>query len=206
MATTDPLVIGLVRCNAGLLICRMNQRILARKGASRAPNTKKQVRKRRGGAEVEAFAYTNMKTSLTNEEIISVAIHDLKLSHRLSRAASTDVTALLECFTDEVHCWDYRTTQRWIEEQTGVKPVSYDCCRKSCMSFAMYPDMGECDYCTLPRWKEVHEEKRVPFATHEYIPITHRLRQWFADPGRAAAMISYRRQAELQGKWVGVKL
>lgn len=66
--------------------------------------------------------------------------------------------------------------QRWIEEQTGVKPMSYDYCRKSCMSFSMYPDMGECDYCKLPRWKEVHKEKRVPFATHEYIPITHRLK------------------------------
>lgn len=91
-------------------------------------------------AESELFTYGNKKVLLTEEEIVSVAIHDLKLSHCPSRAASTVITALLERFAGEAHCWDYRITQKWIEEQTGVKAISYDCCRKSCMSFAIYPE------------------------------------------------------------------
>lgn len=155
--------------------------------------------------EVESFVYGTTKSSLVNEEILSVAIHDLKLSHRLSRAATRDITALLESFTENSTCWDYRTTQKWIQKQTGVKAVTYDCCRKSCMSFAMYPDKGECDYCWHPRWKDTPRvnvgdgsRQRVAFATYEYIPVVHRLRLWFADPIRAATMISYTRRAEAQ--------
>lgn len=162
--------------------------------------------------DMDAFIYGNPKTSLTDAEILSVAIHDLKLSHRLSREATTDITTLLESFTDTA-CWDYRTTRKWIENQTGVKAVLYDCCRKSCMSYAMYPDKEECDYCQLPRWKEAlgtrnvkgrggvqpSPRKPVAFATYEYIPVIHRLKLWYANPRRAEAIISYRREAESQG-------
>lgn len=162
--------------------------------------------------DTDAFMYGNPKTSLTDAEILSVAIHDLKLSHRLSREATTDITTLLESFTDTT-CWDYRTTRKWIENQTGVKAVSYDCCRKSCMSYAMYPDKEECDYCQLPRWKEApgtrntegrggepSPRRPVAFATYEYIPVIHRLRLWYANPRRAEAIISYRREAESQSE------
>lgn len=61
--------------------------------------------------ESEPFTYRNKKALLTEQEIVSVAIHDLKLSHHLSQVASIDITALLESFPGEAHCWDYRTTQ-----------------------------------------------------------------------------------------------
>lgn len=151
-----------------------------------------------------SFSYGDkmLRSQLTKEEIISVAIHDLKLSHKLTRASSTDIASLLKNCSDSASCWDYRTTKKWIGEQTGVKSISYDCCRNSCMAFAMYPNKEECDYCQLPRWKPAQKAKspqRVPFAAFEYIPIIHRLRLWYADPDRAATMTSYRRHAELQG-------
>lgn len=154
-------------------------------------------------ANGDSFVYGDKKPTLSMEEIISVSIHDLKLSHRLSREACTDFTALLESVAsgDNSHCWDYRTTKKWIQGQTGVQAISYDCCKNSCMSFSMYPEKEACDYCQHPRWKELQLKsgERKPIATHEYIPITHRLRLWYSDPARAASMINYRLQAERAG-------
>lgn len=73
--------------------------------------------------EEESFTYGHIKFKMTIQEIAPVAIHDLKLSHRLSRAAGIDVAALVECFVDESSCWDYRTTKKWIEQQTGVRAI-----------------------------------------------------------------------------------
>lgn len=68
------------------------------------------------------------------------------------------------------------------------------------MSFSMYPDKVECDYCNLPRWKA---HGTTPFSTHEYIPITHRLKLWYTNPTRAATMTSYGRRLESQaGKFL----
>lgn len=145
----------------------------------------------------ESFPYGEKKSEMTGEEILAVSMHHLKLTHNLTRAACADFTDLLTGFTNNKACWDYRTTRKWIEKQTGVKAISYDCCLKSCMSFAMYPDKDSCDYCHLSRWRE--GTKKVPNATHEYIPITHRLKLWYADSRRAATMVLYRRQAESQG-------
>lgn len=148
---------------------------------------------------VESFPYGRRKVQMTRQEILSVALHDLKLSHRISRAAIKDITGLVESFLDDsYHCWDYRTTKKWIAAETGVQHVSYDCCKNSCMAFAMYPDKEECDYCQHPRWKT--KAKRVPYATYEYIPIIHRLKLWYTDPTRSATMTSYRRDAEAHGK------
>lgn len=155
-------------------------------------------------SEDELFDY-GFRSKMAREEVLSVAIHDLKLTHRLSRAAATDATTLIRSFADvddhEAACCDYRTTNKWIERKTGVKTVRYDCCRNSCMSFAMYPEKEACDYCELPRWKgENTSTSRIPFTTYDYIPITHRLRLWYADPSRSTVMESYRRQAELEDR------
>lgn len=148
-------------------------------------------------SDLGSFDFENMRKGMSKQAIASVAIHDLKLTHKLSRAACRDITDLIETLTDD-KCWDYRTTKKWIEKRTGVKAISYDCCKGSCMSYAMYPEKVKCDHCSSPRWKE---RTKTPNATHEYIPITHRLRLWYADPVRAATMITYRRQAESECKF-----
>lgn len=149
-------------------------------------------------AEDVPFPYEDKITILNTQQILSLAMHDLKLSHKISRAAASDIRDLLESFVDG-SCWDYRTTRKWIEIETGVKAVTYDCCKNSCMGYPMYADKGECDYCQNPRWKP--GGKKIPFATYEYIPIIHRLRLWYADPARSSNLTSYRRKAESEGRY-----
>lgn len=67
----------------------------------------------------------------------------------------------------------------------------------------MYRNKEECDYCQLHPWKEIHGEDiniqrqlLVHLSCYDYIPITHRLKLWFSDHGRATARISYQRRAE----------
>ncbi|KAI5839075.1 hypothetical protein DFP73DRAFT_599039 [Morchella snyderi] len=94
-------------------------------------------------SEAQQFQYGDRVQSMSRQEIASVTIHDLKLTHRISRLASSDITTLIENLLGEEEghsCWDYRTTKNWIKNKTGIIPVSYDCCKNSCMSYAMYPD------------------------------------------------------------------
>jgi hypothetical protein len=61
----------------------------------------------------DCFPYGEKALALTKEEILSLYIHDLKLSYRLSRVASTEVTSLLESFIgDDSSCWNCRTTKK----------------------------------------------------------------------------------------------
>lgn len=152
-----------------------------------------------GGKEdlEDSFEYGSPRIEMSRQEIMSVAMHDLKITHRISRNACQDIKGLLEGFSSDSF-WDYRTTKKWIEEETGVKAISYDCCKNSCMAFAMYPNKDACDYCQHPRWEGGLGGKS--YATFEYIPIVHRIRLWCADNVRSAIMTTYRQQAELQGK------
>lgn len=144
-----------------------------------------------GGKEdiEDSFEYGSPRIEMSRQEIMSVAMHDLKISHRISRNACRDIKRLLEGFSSDSF-WDYRTTKKWIKEETGVKAISYDCCKNSCMAFAMYPNKDACDYCQHPRWKGGLGGKS--YATFEYIPIVHRIRLWCADSVRSAIMTAYR--------------
>ncbi|KAH0611860.1 uncharacterized protein H6S33_011125 [Morchella sextelata] len=155
------------------------------------------------------FPYGARKMAMSKTELLSVAIHDIKLTHKLSRASASDMTSLINniSFTDSVEdvdprgrsCWDYRTTKKWIQNKTGVESISIDCCKSSCMSYALYPDKRQCDYCQHPRWKDGNiGAGKEPYATYDYIPIEHRLRLWYADPVRASWLIAYRDQVESQ--------
>lgn len=71
------------------------------------------------------------------------------------------------------------------------------------MSYAMYPNLVCCTHCSHPRWKEQNpngknqlEPKKIPYAIHSYIPVTHRVRLWYTDARKAAMMTNYRFQAE----------
>lgn len=97
----------------------------------------------------ESFPYGEKRSEMTGEEILAVSMHHLKLTHNLTRALCADFADLLTGFTNNMACCDYRTTRKWIEKQSGVKAISYDCCSKSCMSFAMYPNKDSCHYCHL---------------------------------------------------------
>lgn len=138
----------------------------------------------------------------TRQETISFALDDIIQKHKIAREAASDIRELFGGIYTE-GLLDYRTTRRRIEQKTGVKEIQYDCCPHSHMSYAMYPDLVSCTHCSHPRWKEQNpngknqlEPKKIPYATHSYIPVTHRVRLWYTDAQKAAMMTNYRFQAE----------
>lgn len=135
----------------------------------------------------------------TKPEMLSYALQDINLKHHIAREAAGDIRDLFGSVLPQ-KLLDYRTARKRIEKKTGIKEIQYDCCPHSHMSYSMYPDLEECLHCRHPRWKppnlRAKDSKKIPYATHSYIPVTHRIRLWFSSVQRAAAMTSYRFEAE----------
>ncbi|KAI5810373.1 hypothetical protein BZA77DRAFT_221843, partial [Pyronema omphalodes] len=84
---------------------------------------------------------------------------------------------------------------------TGIKEILYDCCPNSHMSYAMYPELERCTHCDHPRWREPssstrNPRRKVPYATHSYIPVAHRISLLFSKAEQASLMTTYRSTAE----------
>lgn len=92
---------------------------------------------------------------------------------------------------------DGRAYFKAMKERTGFSSVRYDCCRNSCISYALYPDKDECYKCGESRWKDdsVPKKKREPAKTHLYFPIRHRLLLWFTSTYMSRLLTTYRRKA-----------
>jgi hypothetical protein len=156
---------------------------------------------------------------LTAKETLSLAMHGIHRKFKTQRRCVDqigDVMGRLLGSQNKPH--DERTVVKRIEHRTGVKEIKYDCCPRSCMSYSMYPDDTECRVCHHPRWKTIINlrskkvtERRVPYAQHIYIPLTHRIRLWWSNPACAKKMIDYRNTtmqgASTEGKsadfWTG---
>lgn len=154
------------------------------------------------------FDYRNpLGEQLTKQEMLSFALHDISLKHKIAREASRDSSDLVAAVVPRSERpFDYRTARKRIEQRTGVKDIQYDCCSESHMSYASYPDMDNCMYCQRPRWMAsgLREGKKIPYATHSYIPVTHRLALMFSNPSTAESLVSYRYSAE-QDRGRGVR-
>lgn len=93
-------------------------------GPSDSPSTPDQATS--GEAEESTFNYEGTKAEMGKDNVLAVATHNLKLTHRLSRAAATDIAGLVSSFGANQAIWDYRSTRKWIAKQTGVVAVRYD--------------------------------------------------------------------------------
>ncbi|KAH8152606.1 uncharacterized protein LAJ45_03447 [Morchella importuna] len=137
---------------------------------------------------------------LTKQDMLSIALDDITLKHKISREASNDTRELFSSIiTDKM--MDYRTIRKQIEKRTGIKEILYDCCPHSHMSYAMYPELERCTHCDHPRWMEPSSRTRnprlkVPYATHSYIPVAHRISLLFSKAEQASLMTTYRSIAE----------
>ncbi|KAI5776687.1 hypothetical protein EDC01DRAFT_636530 [Geopyxis carbonaria] len=150
------------------------------------------------------FNYRNpAPPDLSKKEVLSFSLHNSYTRFQTQRRCYQDIHEILGALYEQP--LDERTTEARIQRYTGIQGVRYDCCIQSCMSFAMYPDMQECKYCQHPRFKtlQVRRQKgkkptvQKPWATYDYIPVTHRMRLWWADTRRAQVMLNYRRQVKL---------
>ncbi|KAI5785900.1 hypothetical protein EDC01DRAFT_631814 [Geopyxis carbonaria] len=101
-----------------------------------------------------------------------------------------------------IRSFDYRKVEKLMENLTKVEPRCFDCCPKSCMSYAMYPDLEACKYCNHPRYREIHvrkvtkknrniETNRESWATYELRDPTHSLKLMWSDKATACTMTRY---------------
>jgi hypothetical protein len=128
--------------------------------------------------------------ALSRSEVVSLVVHDMAVKYKAPRSYVQDQRRLHAALGTTI--LDYRTVRRRVCNMTAIKDVRYDCCPKSCMSYAMFPDLDTClePDCQHPRWKDV--ERKVPYAQHSYIPITQRLLLWWGNSARAKSMLEYR--------------
>ncbi|KAF7325517.1 hypothetical protein MKEN_00400800 [Mycena kentingensis (nom. inval.)] len=80
---------------------------------------------------------------------------------------------------------------------SGVKPVKYDCCVKSCCCFVgPYAKLDACPYCDEAR----RDRRGRPRATFEYLPLIPRLKALFADPDMCEKLMYRARYETEDGK------
>jgi hypothetical protein len=145
---------------------------------------------------------------LTAKEVLSMSMHGIHRQFKTQRRCVNkirDVMGRMLGVENKPH--DDRTVNKRIKQRTGVNEIKYDCCPKSHMSYAMYPEDTECRVCQHPRWKTITNlrskkgtERRVPHAQHIYIPLAHRIRLWWSNSKRAQKMIHYRTMAVQGGE------
>lgn len=91
---------------------------------------------------------------------------------------------------------DGRNFVALMKDRTGFQSQSFDCCVKSCVSFAAFPDLDACPICQSPRWKEATPGKtREPYKRHFYFPVRHRLLLWYTSRVMSQLLTTYRKKA-----------
>lgn len=153
--------------------------------------------------QVDGFDYKNpVGEPFSRQELLSFAFNDIALKFKFARQGSSETMELFGyVLPKEIKPLDYRTARKRIMARTGINEVLYDCCPESHMSFALYPELDACIECGHQRWKvdgtgTAGQPRKVPYATHSYIPLAHRLSLMYANDVLAGRMISYRRAAE----------
>jgi hypothetical protein len=151
------------------------------------------------------FDYKNpIGATFSRREMLSFGFSDITLKHKIPREAARDTAELFgSVLPADQKLLDYRTARKRIQIRTGIKEIIYDCCPQSHMSFAMYPDLDQCITCQHPRWKTSGGQtsddaglRKIPYATHSYIPVAHRLSLLYSNADQAYKMTSYRYAAE----------
>ncbi|KAJ7218477.1 hypothetical protein GGX14DRAFT_340639, partial [Mycena pura] len=76
---------------------------------------------------------------------------------------------------------------------SGVKPVKYDCCIKSCMCYTgRYASLQRCPYCHEPRLDADGKPRR----SFQYIPIIPRLVALYTNKEHSEVLQTYRAEFE----------
>ncbi|KZT54446.1 hypothetical protein CALCODRAFT_526830, partial [Calocera cornea HHB12733] len=79
--------------------------------------------------------------------------------------------------------------ERRVEYVSGLKSVSYDCCKNSCMAYTgSLTELDACPWCKEPRRKP----NGTPYRQYQYLPLIPQLRAQYANAERAALLSSYR--------------
>ncbi|KAA8895665.1 hypothetical protein FN846DRAFT_893949 [Sphaerosporella brunnea] len=119
--------------------------------------------------------------ALTTKDVLSMSMYGIHREFKTQRRCVNKIHDVMGRMLDaENKPHDERTVNKRIKQRTGVNEIMYDCCPRSHMSYAMYLEDTECRVCQHPRWKTITNlrsknktEKRVPYARHIYIPLTH---------------------------------
>jgi hypothetical protein len=140
--------------------------------------------------EASSAEYDRRPFALSRSELVSLILHDMAVKYKASRSYVQDQRRLHAALGTKV--LDPRAVRRRVCNMTGLREVRYDCCPKSCMSYAMYPGLDRClePDCQHPRWKDI--KQKVPYAQHSYIPVTQRLLHWWGNAVHAKLMLDYR--------------
>lgn len=89
---------------------------------------------------------------------------------------------------------DARAFYSLLKDRTAFSSIKFDCCPRSCVSYAAFPNEDKCPKCGDPRWHDM-EKKKDPIKTHVYFPVRHRLLLWFTSKFMSRLLVAYRRKA-----------
>ncbi|KZT20571.1 hypothetical protein NEOLEDRAFT_1075402, partial [Neolentinus lepideus HHB14362 ss-1] len=115
----------------------------------------------------------------------------LSLTEALEDCYKATRRAIADCFGDSVNMLSYYDIQKLVGELSGVYPVVYDMCERSCMAYTgPYADFDWCLYCDHARWdlKKTKGGKLVPYKTFSTFPIGPQLQVLWCSLKSAKAM------------------
>ncbi|KAJ6453298.1 hypothetical protein C8R47DRAFT_926026, partial [Mycena vitilis] len=122
---------------------------------------------------------------LTDKAMNSIRAHNLKVNIDLGSRAYQKTIRAFPQLRDLPSLYQLQSEIAFL---SGIKPVKYDCCKRSCCCFVgPYAELEECPYCEEPRF----DSRRRPRATFDYLPLIPRLKALFANK-KMCEELSYR--------------
>ncbi|EPQ49980.1 hypothetical protein GLOTRDRAFT_134382 [Gloeophyllum trabeum ATCC 11539] len=103
--------------------------------------------------------------------------------------------AVADRFGSSVSMLSYYEVWKLVGDLTGVFPIVYDMCERSCMAYSgPYAELDRCPYCDHPRWdpKKSRGATHVPYKVFSTFPIGPQLQALWRSLESAQAM-QYRR-------------
>jgi hypothetical protein len=122
---------------------------------------------------------------ITEEDRDNIRAFKLKMTSTMSRST---FNKMRQAFAHKMTLnSEYRILHR-IAVLSGVKPVEYDCCIKSCIAYTeKYEFYERCPFCQEPRY----DTQRRPRRIFSYLPVIPRLQAFFQSP-KTIEKLSYR--------------
>lgn len=152
--------------------------------------------KQHGNSEEDEyiFDYRDPIFQATITELETLILNDIRRSGGgIARRQFRRLQTFLEMTTLNGRPKDERAAAKLLHVATFFRGKYYDCCRNSCLSFAMYPKLRHCPKCGEPRYKK---DGVTPHSTYMVFPLEHRIRLMFSNKERARLFKEYREGAE----------
>lgn len=125
--------------------------------------------------------------NLTQEELDDIHAFNLKVDTSMKDSVFLKIP---RAFPGRIPGQSIYTLQQSILRLSGIKPVIYECCRRSCILFwGPHEELDECPYCKLSRQDDTTDRPRAYFY---YLPLIPRLLGMYLNPELALKLKSYR--------------